>query len=232
MKICHTSFWPVIYRYYKNIINQSFLHTFLIRILHVFDTSCVFVFNTDKTHEIEHKLNWLFSFHDKSLINICLRIKKERITNYIIFYEAEFIQGLPNKQAPSRNFHIDDLHVLMTIERIYFCQLEIKKTTDSSNAASYINFNLEIDNKGRLTKECSYLTHYNIRNDLRTVMVFMIITNYIWRLVQKRLTLKKQLVSLCVFDWKFVLTYSLYFIFTYITVVLFLSIRIVILSAI
>lgn len=83
-------------------------------------------------------INWLLSFHDKSLINIYLRIKKERITNYIIFYEAEFIQGLPNKQAPFRNFHIDDLHVLMTIERIYLCQLEIKKTTDSSNVASYM----------------------------------------------------------------------------------------------
>lgn len=161
-------------------------------------------------------INWLLSFHDKSLINIYLRIKKERITNYIIFYEAEFIQGLPNKQAPFRNFHIDDLHVLMTIERIYLCQLEIKKTTDSSNVASYIDFNLEIDNKGRMTKECLYLTHYDICNDLRTVMVFMILS-YIWRLVHKRLTLKKQLVSLCVFCLKVCVDGFL----TYISVVLF-----------
>jgi hypothetical protein len=77
---------------------------------------------------------------------------------FLYLYEADFIQGLLKKNekklARSFNFtfrYIDDVLSLNNsrfgdfVDRIYQIELEIKDTTDTDRAASYLDLHLEID---------------------------------------------------------------------------------------
>ena len=123
--------------------------------------------STDKYSNRRLTFQWILTVHDYLLICFCILMRRN--------LSKDFWSLARKKLAQSFNFtyrFIDDVHSLNNskfsdyLEFIYPSELDIKDTTESMKATSYLDCLLEIDNSGKLSTKL-----YDKRDDFNFPIV-------------------------------------------------------------